>query len=185
MGLARHPLPPPAAGRPRAPTYPRVILRRRRRAATSSTHVPVTCSSTDTSRASAAWSSPPSKATRAKATRAHFATEPRSPRAAPAVHAIWWTVEANTEENTHRLLPAYVAERTTVAPRQRGRDPMTARPAATSTKGRAMGSATQQRMKRVVVDHFGGPEGLEGGGGGRSPAGARRGPRQAARRRSG
>src|SRR5215207_243864 len=33
-----------------------------------------------------------------------------------------------------------------------------ASPAATSTKGGAMSSATQERMKRVVVDHFGGPE---------------------------
>ena len=31
-------------------------------------------------------------------------------------HAIWWTVEAETAEDALRLLPAYVAERTTVAP---------------------------------------------------------------------
>ena len=30
-------------------------------------------------------------------------------------HAIWWTVEAATEEEALRLLPFYVAERTTVA----------------------------------------------------------------------
>jgi hypothetical protein len=29
-------------------------------------------------------------------------------------HAIWWTVEAQDEEEALRLLPAYVAERTTV-----------------------------------------------------------------------
>jgi hypothetical protein len=29
-------------------------------------------------------------------------------------HAIWWTVEAENEEEALRLLPAYVAERTTV-----------------------------------------------------------------------
>jgi hypothetical protein len=28
-------------------------------------------------------------------------------------HAIWWTVEATTEEHALGLLPAYVAERTT------------------------------------------------------------------------
>jgi hypothetical protein len=28
-------------------------------------------------------------------------------------HAIWWTVEAATEEDALRLLPSYVAERTT------------------------------------------------------------------------
>ena len=30
-------------------------------------------------------------------------------------HAIWWTVEAPTEADALRLLPYYVAERTTVA----------------------------------------------------------------------
>ena len=30
-------------------------------------------------------------------------------------HAIWWTVDAASEEEALRLLPAYVAERTTVA----------------------------------------------------------------------
>lgn len=30
-------------------------------------------------------------------------------------HAIWWTVEAETEEKALELLPFYVAERTTVA----------------------------------------------------------------------
>jgi hypothetical protein len=30
-------------------------------------------------------------------------------------HAIWWTVEATSEEEALRLLPPYVAERTTVA----------------------------------------------------------------------
>jgi len=29
-------------------------------------------------------------------------------------HAIWWTVEANSEADALRLLPRYVAERTTV-----------------------------------------------------------------------
>jgi hypothetical protein len=29
-------------------------------------------------------------------------------------HAIWWTVEADSEEDALRLLPTYVAERTTV-----------------------------------------------------------------------
>jgi hypothetical protein len=29
-------------------------------------------------------------------------------------HAIWWTVEAATEQDALALLPAYVAERTTV-----------------------------------------------------------------------
>jgi len=29
-------------------------------------------------------------------------------------HAIWWTVEASTEQDALGLLPAYVAERTTV-----------------------------------------------------------------------
>ena len=30
-------------------------------------------------------------------------------------HAIWWTVEAETEEDALRMLPPYVATRTTVA----------------------------------------------------------------------
>ena len=30
-------------------------------------------------------------------------------------HAIWWTVEADNEEDALRLLPCYVAARTTVA----------------------------------------------------------------------
>lgn len=30
-------------------------------------------------------------------------------------HAIWWTVEAETEADALRLLPPYVAKRTTVA----------------------------------------------------------------------
>lgn len=30
-------------------------------------------------------------------------------------HAIWWTVEAETAEDALRLLPAYVAERSTTA----------------------------------------------------------------------
>jgi hypothetical protein len=30
-------------------------------------------------------------------------------------HAIWWTVDATSEEDALRLLPFYVAERTTVA----------------------------------------------------------------------
>jgi hypothetical protein len=30
-------------------------------------------------------------------------------------HAIWWTVDAPDEADALRLLPAYVAERTTVA----------------------------------------------------------------------
>ncbi|HEX6664037.1 MAG TPA: hypothetical protein VF025_10205 [Gaiellaceae bacterium] len=30
-------------------------------------------------------------------------------------HAIWWTVDAETEADALRLLPPYVAERTTVA----------------------------------------------------------------------
>jgi hypothetical protein len=30
-------------------------------------------------------------------------------------HVIWWTVEAETEEEALRLLPGYVAERTTVS----------------------------------------------------------------------
>jgi hypothetical protein len=30
-------------------------------------------------------------------------------------HAIWWSVEAETEEDALRLLPPYVARRTTVA----------------------------------------------------------------------
>lgn len=29
-------------------------------------------------------------------------------------HAIWWTVDAESEQNALRLLPPYVAERTTV-----------------------------------------------------------------------
>ena len=31
-------------------------------------------------------------------------------------HAIWWTVDAATEEDALALLPAYVAERTTATP---------------------------------------------------------------------
>ena len=31
-------------------------------------------------------------------------------------HAIWWTVETETEEEALRLLPAYVSKRTTVSP---------------------------------------------------------------------
>ncbi len=31
-------------------------------------------------------------------------------------HAIWWTVDAASEEDALRLLPGYVAERTTVSP---------------------------------------------------------------------
>ncbi len=30
-------------------------------------------------------------------------------------HAIWWTVDAATEEEALRLLPSYIADRTTVA----------------------------------------------------------------------
>ena len=30
-------------------------------------------------------------------------------------HAIWWTVEAESEEDALRLLPPYVAKRTTAA----------------------------------------------------------------------
>jgi hypothetical protein len=30
-------------------------------------------------------------------------------------HAIWWTVDAASEEDALRLLPVYIAERTTVA----------------------------------------------------------------------
>ena len=30
-------------------------------------------------------------------------------------HAIWWTVEAETEEEALRLIPSYVAARTTVS----------------------------------------------------------------------
>lgn len=30
-------------------------------------------------------------------------------------HAIWWTVDADSEEDALRVLPAYVAARTTVA----------------------------------------------------------------------
>jgi hypothetical protein len=30
-------------------------------------------------------------------------------------HAIWWTVDAASEEEALRLLPPYIAERTTVA----------------------------------------------------------------------
>ena len=30
-------------------------------------------------------------------------------------HAIWWTVDAETEDDALRLLPPYVAKRTTVA----------------------------------------------------------------------
>lgn len=30
-------------------------------------------------------------------------------------HAIWWTVDAASEEGALRLLPSYIAERTTVA----------------------------------------------------------------------
>jgi hypothetical protein len=30
-------------------------------------------------------------------------------------HAIWWTVDAASEEDALRLLPSYIAERTTVA----------------------------------------------------------------------
>lgn len=30
-------------------------------------------------------------------------------------HAIWWTVDANTEDEALELLPEYVAERTTVS----------------------------------------------------------------------
>jgi hypothetical protein len=29
-------------------------------------------------------------------------------------HAIWWAVEAGSEEDAYRLLPFYVAERTTI-----------------------------------------------------------------------
>ncbi len=31
-------------------------------------------------------------------------------------HGIWWAVEAESEEDALRLLPSYVAERTTVTP---------------------------------------------------------------------
>ena len=41
-------------------------------------------------------------------------------------HAIWWTVEAATEEEALALLPFYVAERTT-ATRVSEVDPVTAR----------------------------------------------------------
>ena len=46
------------------------------------------------------------------------AREPASPPADARLvpsggHAIWWTVEAATEDDALRLLPLYVAERTT------------------------------------------------------------------------
>jgi hypothetical protein len=31
-------------------------------------------------------------------------------------HAIWWTVDTDSEEDALRLLPFYVAERTTITP---------------------------------------------------------------------
>ena len=31
-------------------------------------------------------------------------------------HAIWWTVDTGSEEDALRLLPSYVAERTTITP---------------------------------------------------------------------
>jgi hypothetical protein len=31
-------------------------------------------------------------------------------------HAIWWTVDADSEEDALRLLPRYVAQRTTISP---------------------------------------------------------------------
>ncbi len=31
-------------------------------------------------------------------------------------HAIWWAVEADSEADALRLLPSYVAERTTITP---------------------------------------------------------------------
>ncbi len=31
-------------------------------------------------------------------------------------HAVWWEVEAETEDDALKLLPAYVAKRTTVTP---------------------------------------------------------------------
>jgi hypothetical protein len=31
-------------------------------------------------------------------------------------HAIWWTVDAEREEDALRLLPSYVAQRTTITP---------------------------------------------------------------------
>lgn len=31
-------------------------------------------------------------------------------------HAIWWTVDAHSEDDALRLLPFYVAERTTLRP---------------------------------------------------------------------
>ena len=72
---------------------------------------PVTCSTTATSRTSAAWCSPPSKATTA-----HFAVSATPASCASkgrAIHAIWWTVDATTAEEALALLPFYVAERTT------------------------------------------------------------------------
>jgi hypothetical protein len=68
---------------------------------------PATSSSTDTSRASAA-----SRSRHSRGTRARSVTERQSCRRSGG-HAIWWNVEAASEEEALRLLPAYVAERTT------------------------------------------------------------------------
>ena len=72
---------------------------------------PVTCSTTATSRTSAALCSPPSRATTARS--AVSATPASCASNGHAIHAIWWTVDATTAEEALRLLPFYVAERTT------------------------------------------------------------------------
>ena len=70
---------------------------------------PATCSSTATSRTSAASCSRRSRDTRARSVTRATVASCRS-----GGHAIWWTVEAASEEEALRLLPSYVAERTTV-----------------------------------------------------------------------
>ena len=68
------------------------------------------CCSTITRRTNVASSSP-----RSRATRARFATRVTLTSCRSGGHEVWWTVDAASEQQALRLLPDYVAKRTTVA----------------------------------------------------------------------
>ena len=70
---------------------------------------PATYCTTATTRASAAWCSP-----RSKGHDSPLRHRPTLASCRTGGHAIWWTVEAGSEQDALALLPFYVAERTTI-----------------------------------------------------------------------
>ena len=73
----------------------------------------VTCFTTVTSRTNAASCSP-----RSEGHESPLRHRPTVGSCRSGGHEIWWTVEAETDEGALRLLPFYVAERTTATPVQ-------------------------------------------------------------------